>query len=454
MENNLQLNINDFGPINKAKININQINIIGGPNASGKSFSSKLLFCFLTALSNKGKQIENDGLYVAFKSFITRWVDKLSIASLHSIEYDNEELKRKLNDLMLDWDNDTISYDYLLNFYQDFEEVLNEYDLLNDSKCREEFEGLKESIDVDKVDFGYVGRVINFLILMEFGLKELKYFENANINFGDEFEQLFDFNIDFKKNSFNINFNHQKKLKNIDSPNVIYIDSLSLLDFNLKDRNGIRVDGNTAPYHDYSLLTSLTTKKDTLSSTLAELYAQYGENFVLELTDMMNGHFEYFENNSEFIFFSNNNNELDTINVASGYKQIGLLQLLLSNHSISEGNWLIIDEPEINLHPGIQIKLAELLIQMAKEFNLTIYINSHSPFIIEAFEVYSKRENMQDKTSFFLCEQQNESPVNFPKFNINQIDVTDLQKLYNNLANPYETLNSIRFEDQWSEDFD
>ena len=54
--NYMRLNIRDFGPINNANININQINIIGGSNASGKSFSSKLLFCFLTALSNTGKK--------------------------------------------------------------------------------------------------------------------------------------------------------------------------------------------------------------------------------------------------------------------------------------------------------------------------------------------------------------------------------------------------------------
>lgn len=454
MENNIQLNIRNFGPIDSANININQINIIGGSNASGKSFSSKLLFCFLTALSNKGKQIENDGLYVAFEAFITRWVDNLSFSSLNTVKYDHEELKNKLYSLMLNWDNGNIDYNYLLDFYQKFERILNEYELLNDDDCKNEFAGLKNSIDVDKVDFGYVGRVINYLIIVEFGQRVLKFFEDANVSFGDELKQLFGFNIDFKENSFNIQFNHYNRLKNIDTNNVIYIDSLSLLDFNLKDKNGIRVDGNTAPYHDYSLLTSLTNKRNNISSTLENLYAQYGGNFELELEHMMEGHFEYFENDSEFIFIANNNNELDTRNVASGYKQIGLLQLLLSNHSISEGDWLIIDEPEINLHPSLQIQLVELLVKLAKEFNLTIYINSHSPFIIEAFEVYSKKENMVDKTSFFLCEKQDDKSIDFSKFNITSIGADELQKIYKNLADPYEILNAIRFENQWSEDFD
>ena len=454
MENSIQLNICDFGPINKANININQINVVGGSNASGKSFTSKLLFCFLTSLSNKGKQIENDGIYVAFDAFITRWVDKLSISSLNMIEYDNEELKSKLNALMLNWDDNNVDYNYLLNFYQNFEEILNQYDLLEDSTCKKEFEELKNTIDVDKVDFGYIGRVINYLILVEFGQKELKFFDKANVNFGDKLNQFFKFNIDFKKNSFSINFNHHDGLKSIEPNNVIYIDSLSLLDFNLKDRRGIIVDGNTAPFHDYSLLSALINKKDKISSTLEDLYAQYGKNFELELENMIEGHFEYIENDSKFLFISKNGNELETINVASGYKQIGLLQLLLFNKSISEGDWLIIDEPEINLHPSLQIQLVELLVKLAKKFNLTVYINSHSPFIIEAFEVYSKRENMINKTSFFLCDKQDEVSFDYSKFNIVQIDSNELQKIYLNLADPYEILNSIRFENQWSKDFD
>ena len=38
-------------------------------------------------------------------------------------------------------------------------------------------------------------------------------------------------------------------------------------------------------------------------------------------------------------------------NTASGIKQIGVVQLLLSNRKLQENSVLIIDEPEVNLHP-------------------------------------------------------------------------------------------------------
>lgn len=43
----LNLEINDYGQINKAKINIKKINVVCGVNSCGKSTLSKLLYCFL-----------------------------------------------------------------------------------------------------------------------------------------------------------------------------------------------------------------------------------------------------------------------------------------------------------------------------------------------------------------------------------------------------------------------
>ena len=164
----------------------------------------------------------------------------------------------------------------------------------------------------------------------------------------------------------------------------------------------------------------------------------------------MGGFFEFDESKSAFTF-NMEPNSLDIINIASGYKQIGLIQLLLSNKSISDGTWLILDEPEVNLHPGMQIELAKLLVQIAKELNVNIYLNSHSPFIIEAMEVFSKKEKIEDEVSFFLTDsiEDNEN-----KFNLFEVKRDELNKIYDNLAEPYHILNSIRFEIDWEDEFE
>ena len=218
----MEMNIRNFGPVKNAEININQINVIGGVNGSGKSFTARLLFCFLTSLSEKGKRIENKGLYIRFKDFITSRVNKTYLPYLKS-ECDN----KKLNALMRSWDEKNISYDYLIGFYNEFEKILNENELLNDTNCITEFEHIKNIIESNRDEYGYVERVISYLMEVEFGLSEFGYFKGSEITF--KRDNLFKLDIAFKKNYLESDFKHYKSFKGI---NVFYIDCGSLVDFN------------------------------------------------------------------------------------------------------------------------------------------------------------------------------------------------------------------------------
>ncbi len=61
----INLEINDFGQINEAKINIKKINVVGGVNSSGKSTISKLLYCYFKS-ENEDESLDylmdNEGL--------------------------------------------------------------------------------------------------------------------------------------------------------------------------------------------------------------------------------------------------------------------------------------------------------------------------------------------------------------------------------------------------------
>ena len=129
-------------------------------------------------------------------------------------------------------------------------------------------------------------------------------------------------------------------------------------------------------------------------------------------------------------------------NTASGLKQLGILQILLENNELTEDSFLIMDEPEINLHPEFQIKLAQILVLASKELNLTIYINTHSPFLAEAIEVYSKYYGLYDDTNFYLTEESENSGM----YDFNLIDDLDIMEVYKNLGDPFDVLNAIRFK--------
>ena len=128
-------------------------------------------------------------------------------------------------------------------------------------------------------------------------------------------------------------------------------------------------------------------------------------------------------------------------NTSSGVKQLGIIQRLLSNRMLNENSFIIMDKPEVNLHPEWQLKLAETIILMIKELNIPVFINSHSPHFIEALEVYSGKYNLIEESKFYLSKESE-----YDKFNFEEISRDDLVILYNNLGNPYNAINKIRAE--------
>ena len=52
------------------------------------------------------------------------------------------------------------------------------------------------------------------------------------------------------------------------------------------------------------------------------------------------------------VLYEKNGQEINIDNVALGIKGFGLIQLLLKNHQLNSRTLLIIDEPEIHLHPN------------------------------------------------------------------------------------------------------
>ena len=119
---------------------------------------------------------------------------------------------------------------------------------------------------------------------------------------------------------------------------------------------------------------------------------------------------------------------------------MGILQLLLENRELTENSFLILDEPEVHLHPEWQVKLAEILVLLVKDLNVNLFINSHSPQFIEAIEVYSVKYSLRDETNFYLTRKDENSE----KYNVEKIEYKNLYELYENLGNPYDTLNKIR----------
>ena len=124
---------------------------------------------------------------------------------------------------------------------------------------------------------------------------------------------------------------------------------------------------------------------------------------------------------------------------SAGIKQIGLIEILLENRTLGENCFLIIDEPESNLHPDWQIKFAEILVLLVKELNITLYLNSYSPIFIEAISLYSQYYDLLKDTNFYLTKKQENGKYNFKKIN-----PKNMGEVYENLTRPYDELDHLK----------
>ncbi len=122
--------------------------------------------------------------------------------------------------------------------------------------------------------------------------------------------------------------------------------------------------------------------------------------------------------------------EIEIINTATWIKSFWILDLLDKSNCLDWDDLLILDEPEVHLHPEWQVKYAQLIIDLIQYRDLSVLITSHSPYIIEALSKFSKEKEV--KASFYLAEED---------WKIN--DKTDKRyEISEKLAEPFNTLMS------------
>ena len=89
-------------------------------------------------------------------------------------------------------------------------------------------------------------------------------------------------------------------------------------------------------------------------------------------------------------------------NLSAGLKSFVLLKLLLEKGILKEKDVLILDEPEIHLHPEWQLVYAEMIVLLQKKFDLSIVVTTHSRDFLEAIELYAKNMSYSQSADFIF----------------------------------------------------
>jgi len=156
-----------------------------------------------------------------------------------------------------------------------------------------------------------------------------------------------------------------------------------------------------------------------------------------EICEIVAGRFERSEEQDILTWKDKYGNEFIPINIASGIKSFGILQMLIQSGQIQTDKLLVWDEPENHLHPEWQIKMAELLVKLCKA-GVPVLVSSHSPYFIQAIRYASSKHEMEKYVNFYLAEEQKKAN------GVIIDDVTDdLNRLFIRLAEPLDSIMNL-----------
>lgn len=137
--------------------------------------------------------------------------------------------------------------------------------------------------------------------------------------------------------------------------------------------------------------------------------------------------------------YINAGRKLKVTNLATGFKVFSIIKNILEKGNIDEQSLLVLDEPESHLHPKWINALAEVIVLLVKECNITVLLTTHSPNFLLAIDALMRKYDIREKCHFY----QTETIEN--DFRVNYVEKTDeLDDVYAEYAKAFSEMNTLR----------
>jgi hypothetical protein len=148
-----------------------------------------------------------------------------------------------------------------------------------------------------------------------------------------------------------------------------------------------------------------------------------------EINEIVGGHMEFDAQEQAFIFRRKNQQNISSDSLATGIKSFAILQMLNQNEQLTEDTILILDEPEVHLHPEWEIVYAKLLFALC-EAGVYVLLTTHSAYFIQSIIKYASDNNINDRVHFYFGDKKDDKSI-FTSF----ADVTlDLNPIFKALS--------------------
>lgn len=441
----MKLTIENIGNVKHAEIEINGISVIAGQNGTGKSTISRSLFSIFSANYDVIKKISNDRTR-AINDFLEDYLSDIEMNRKNNSEigivrgivpsFLYEELTKIISENLLIFLNKNYSEHNNESLKKSVIESINEFNKRNSKYF---------VLNVEDLDLNVLSEnVKEILSQSDQSIFNQILTDHLTDEFHNQINNIYNpltgiISLRIKNEQINVEVNKNRatadKLINFKT-DVVYIDDAAAIvenkfsnKFSNKFLNKFLNKFNSKLDHNTHLMEQLGDERNntyTLRAKITDrLNLVFNEiNHILK-TDSVNSSED-----------EEDEKKLNIINYSSGMKTFYLIKSLLENGVIRENGTLILDEPEVHLHPEWQLKFAEIIVLLQKEFGLHILINSHSPYLVEAIDIFSKKNDTNDSVKYYLAKDYIE-------------DVTDtIDKIYEQMYVPLNRLEEL------AEDFD
>ena len=431
----MEIALKNIGKVKEADVKIDGITVIAGANDTGKSTVGKALYAIFNSLHNiddKIKEERIESIANLFRSIFINTKHRRFIPSQY-FYIQAQKLVEKSTETEMSYD---MVSDFLRNMTSDRDRIETLFDDITTQQSLFNIDDLESSAkQVYKILCLPNNEILGFYVDRALKVEFSRQVSNIYSKSSGEIS------LKIKGNSVNI-FIENNIVKTIENPislmtEATYIDDPYVLDLMEYEAifpnhfNGLNL------YHREDLKSKLSDDRVKNNAVNELLAKKQIDEIYNKINDVCDGEIVKIDN---IIGYKKNNSDkvLNFTNLSTGLKSFAIIKQLLEKGFIHANGTLILDEPEVHLHPEWQIAFAELIVLLHKDFGLHILINTHSPYFLNAIETYSQEYGVSNKCNYYSAVADESSSI--------IKDVTNnTEEIYAKLAQPLQELENIRY---------
>lgn len=380
----MKITLKNIGKITDAEIQLDAFTIIAGENNTGKSTVGRALYLYIDSLRNIDEYVQND-LIITLNRNLVGVMDEFDLICRNFAHASRRHKISKANELRLAYAQDMILDGEDIK-KERTQQLIKQYAALYGITAIDELMNFNQKQSavwkhhLDDVLQNTLHQDILELENRKITTAISTYFDENIISFGHETEGAF-IRVDNDGYQNKLYFSRNKKAgqdfcsKIEREGNIIqsalYIDSPKIVD----DLYSLSRITNFDATEEIPLLLSpariknpsqfnVSTESETSSET-NQREKILGE-FENEITKIAGGRLDFDQATGLEFKETGEKRAVKIANLSNGIKAITLLEYAIRNGALHKGDFLILDEPEINLHPAWQMKYAELLVHISQ----------------------------------------------------------------------------------------